>query len=184
MLLSQAKQLAEKVVASMRPFAERAEIAGSIRRCKDEVKDIEIVAIPAFGQPRDLFGQDPENLLFNWAQQMERENRIHWIKPGTDEIIRWPVKEQGRYWRGLLVKANIKLDLFLTTKETWGATYIIRTGSSDFSYRLVSQIAKQTGHNFAEGKLFDRKWQMVPTPEEEDVFRALELAYVKPEDRI
>lgn len=184
MLLDQAQQLAEKVLASMRPFAERAEIAGSIRRRKAEVKDIEIVAIPRFGQARDLFGLDPENLLFNWAQQIEREDRIHWIKPGTSEIIRWPLKEQGRYWRGLLVKAEIKLDLFLTTKETWGATYLIRTGSSEFNVRIVGEIARQTGHQFTDGKLLDRNWQPVSTPEEMDVFRALGIPYVEPENRI
>jgi len=183
MLLDQAQQLAEKVLASMRPFADRSEIAGSIRRRKEEVKDIEIVAVPRFGPARDLFGQDPENLLFNWAQRIEREGRIAWIKPGTSEIIRWPLSERGKCWRGLLVKANVKIDLFLTTRETWGATYLIRTGSSDFNIRVVGEVARKTGHRFADGKLLDRNLRPVHVPEEIDVFQALEMSYADPWER-
>ena len=183
MRLSEAKPLAQKILETMNPFIERAEIAGSIRRKKAECRDIEIVAIPRLGQPKDLFGLEPENLLYKWAMQMEREERIHWIKPGTDQIIRWPLQEQGKYWRGLLVKSGIKLDLFLTTKESWGVIYLIRTGSSDFSFRCVSKYAMESGHNFHNGHLFDSNGRIVPTPEEEDVFRALGLDYIAPEDR-
>lgn len=183
MRLEQASQLAQKILDSMRPFAERAEIAGSIRRQKEEVKDIEIVAIPAHGLPLDLFGEEPANLLYDWAQQMEQEGRIKWIKPGTHEIIPWPLNPAGKYWRGLLIKAQIKLDLFLTKKETWGATYLIRTGSSEFSYRIVSEIAHKAGLQFAEGKLYDKNYAVIATPEENDVFRALGIAYIEPKDR-
>ncbi len=39
-------QIAEKVKAQLAPHCERIEIAGSIRRKKPDVGDIEIVAIP------------------------------------------------------------------------------------------------------------------------------------------
>lgn len=183
MQLQTASKLAEKILATMRPFCQRAEIAGSIRREKPEVKDIEIVAIPAYGQPKDLFGEEPANLLYEWAIQMQREGRIQWIKPGTSEIIPWPVKADGRYWRGLVVKGGIKLDLFLTTPETWGATYLIRTGSSEFNVRIVGEMARRAGIQFAEGKLRDSNWKPLPTPEEIDVFNALGLDYIEPKDR-
>lgn len=135
----QAQSLAERIIETMQPFCQRAAIAGSIRRQKAQVKDIEIVAIPAFGSPLDLFGDINRNLLFDWATLMEREDRIHWIKPGTTDVIRWTIKEDGKYWRGWLVKAEIKLDLFLTTPDTWGITYLIRTGPADFSARVVGK---------------------------------------------
>lgn len=46
MKLAQALAIAEKVKALLAPHCERIEIAGSIRRKKPDVKDIEIVAIP------------------------------------------------------------------------------------------------------------------------------------------
>ncbi len=55
MKLSQAQNLAERIIETMQPFCQRVAIGGSIRREKPEVKDIEIVAIPKFGDPVDLF---------------------------------------------------------------------------------------------------------------------------------
>jgi DNA polymerase/3'-5' exonuclease PolX len=46
MELSRAREIAKRVLVLLRPFCERAEIAGSIRRGKPEVGDIEIVVIP------------------------------------------------------------------------------------------------------------------------------------------
>lgn len=167
----------------MQPYVERAAIAGSIRRCKAEVKDIEIVAIPKLGDKTDLFEESRANRLFDWARKMRREERIQWIKSGTSEIIPWPIDEHGKYWRGLLVQSGIKLDLFLTTAETWGCTFLIRTGPADYAHKIVSDAQFKTGHRFAEGKLFDKAGDFVPTPEEDDVYAALGLFYVRPEQR-
>lgn len=46
MNLDYAKQIAEALIEELRPYCERISIAGSIRRGKQEVKDIEIVAVP------------------------------------------------------------------------------------------------------------------------------------------
>ncbi len=44
--LETARRIAEQLVESMQPYCERVMIAGSIRRGKPEVKDIEVCAIP------------------------------------------------------------------------------------------------------------------------------------------
>lgn len=183
MKLNQARNLAERIIETMQPFCQRVAIAGSIRRQKPEVKDIEIVAIPKFGAPKDLFGEEHRNLLFDWAHQIEREDKIHWIKPGTDEVIRWHVKEDGKYWRGWLVKAEIKLDLFLTTSDTWGITYLIRTGSAEFNARIVGLEAQRMKHSFRDGKLFNAHNREINCPEEIDVFNALGLTWIGPSER-
>lgn len=46
MILSEALKIAEAVLKELGPHCERIAIAGSVRRRKPEVKDIEIVAIP------------------------------------------------------------------------------------------------------------------------------------------
>lgn len=183
MKLQQAQNLAERIVETMLPYCERVAIGGSIRRQKPEVKDVEIIAIPKFGEPLDLFGDQKRNLLFDWARHIESEDRIHWIKPGTDEVIRWRVKENGKYWRGWIVKAEIKLDLFLTTADTWGLTYLIRTGSAEFNARVFGQDAQRSGHSFRDGKLFDQFNDEVKCSEEMDLFNALGMAWIEPQDR-
>jgi DNA polymerase/3'-5' exonuclease PolX len=47
--------IAGRIVEALRPYCERIEIAGSLRREKPMVGDIEIVAIPR--RPVDLFGE-------------------------------------------------------------------------------------------------------------------------------
>ena len=46
MELSKARDIADQVIERLRPHCERVQIAGSIRRGKERVKDIEIVASP------------------------------------------------------------------------------------------------------------------------------------------
>lgn len=46
MKLIQAKDIAVKICTKLQPFCDKVNIAGSIRRLKPEVKDIEICVIP------------------------------------------------------------------------------------------------------------------------------------------
>jgi len=179
----QLNKLAQQIVGTMRAHCDRVEIAGSLRRRKSNPKDIEIVAIPKQGDFVDLLQEQRANLLYEWARNVEAENRIHWIKPSTDDVIRWPLNPDGKYWRGWLVKGEIKLDLFLTTPETWGATFLIRTGSSDFNQRVFSWAENHTGHKFYGGKMHDAVGRFVPTPEEESIFEILGMPYTAPEKR-
>src|ERR1700750_2314871 len=94
------ESIAQKLIERIKPYCVRAEIAGSIRRCKPEVKDIEIVAIPKYEdrqQESFLFEQtDPVNLLYElWARHTQD---VRWIKPATQEILSWTVKPDGKYW--------------------------------------------------------------------------------------
>lgn len=183
--LQEAQALAQSLIEVMRPFCQRCEIAGSIRRQKERVKDIEIVAAPRWSEqadPTDLFGGTrPNNDLFDWAST---QDLVRWIKPGTSEIVPWDVKPDGKYWRGYLPAQGIKLDLFLTTPSNWGAIFLVRTGSALFSYEVVS-LARRVGYRFAEGAFFDdRACKVLPVPEERMVFDHLGLEYVEPCDRI
>ena len=46
MQYKQAKEIADNIVLMLSPFCDRIEIAGSIRRKKELIGDVEIVAIP------------------------------------------------------------------------------------------------------------------------------------------
>jgi DNA polymerase/3'-5' exonuclease PolX len=47
MQIAKATAIAERIKAELAPYTERIEIAGSVRRRKPEVKDIELVAVRA-----------------------------------------------------------------------------------------------------------------------------------------
>lgn len=185
MFIRDAKAIAERLVSQMSPFCHRVQVAGSIRRGRQEVKDVEIVAVPEWGESGlGLFldGGEKINLLLQWAFDAESTGVLTWIKPGTQEVIPWEPKRDGKYWRALLCE-GIKLDLFLTTEEQWGLIYLIRTGSAEFSQGVMTYVKHQTRYRIKDGALWDREGQVLATPEEEDVFRLLRLDYVEPRER-
>lgn len=179
MKLADARRIAERLVSEMSPYCERIEIAGSIRREKAEVKDIEIVAVPRWTVDTEkiqLFDVAQVNLLYRWAT-----HNLRWIKPGTAEIVDWMPKADGKYWRAL-VDEGIKLDLFITTLEQWGIIFMIRTGSAEYSRGLMTYAKLCTPYRVQDGHL-TLDGQPVPTFEEEDVFAALGTEYVSPRER-
>lgn len=197
--LAEGRRIAAALVAEFAPACHRIEIAGSIRREKPEVSDIEIVAIPRTQEKEKPAAQvslfEPSaveriNLLWERieAASMSR-SRIVPLKPGGadgEEDFNWPEKRiyGSRYFRLWLRRPEIKVDLFLADPDTWGAIFAIRTGSSDFSRRLVmrwTDISK--GGHFTAGRVCDRDGAPLATPEEADVFRACEMAWVEPRDR-
>lgn len=180
MILEQAEQIARQLVEQMAPHCVRCEIGGSIRRQKAEVKDIEIVAVADWEWKQyDLFAEVQVNHLFEWAINA---SGIRWIKSGTSEIVDWQPQPTGKYWRGLL-PAGIKLDLFITSLETYGLIYLIRTGSAEFSTALMSYAKTQTLYR-VEGGWLMKGAEQVCTPDEERVFELLGLEYVEPNLRL
>jgi DNA polymerase/3'-5' exonuclease PolX len=194
MLRSEALPIAEALVESMRPYVDRVQIAGSIRRGKAEVKDIEIVAIPKFElrpEPDSLFEESlvATNLLFaDWRPEPDvaRLDDVRWLAWIQGR------KPQGKWWKGQLWRGEITpgdesgcvmLDLFLVNHRNWGLQLALRTGNAKFSEALVTH-AKLTGFPSEGGYLHGRDGRELDTPEEQDVFDILALEWVAPEERI
>lgn len=198
MKFAQAEKIAAEKLAQIRPYCKRAEIAGSVRRRKEECGDIEIVCIPRIITDKvegDLFSlQADRNLLYEWATE---KSGINWIKPGTPEIIPWQPKPHGKYWRALLPE-NIKLDLFLVTPPAqWGVLFTLRTGNRFFSHWLVTSENRKAYSEeskkfyrgalpyFAEVKdgVLKENGLMKSTPEEIDFLKYCGVGFVEPRDR-
>jgi DNA polymerase (family 10) len=165
-----ALQHAQVVMDELERNCERVEIAGSLRRQVPVVKDIEICAIARHDE-------NGHSLLDKWARQT---GAVQWIKTGTSEIIPRAPRPGARQLRGVL-PIGIKLDLFITTRERWGATFLIRTGSASYSKGVVT-LAKKLGCRF-EGGEFWVHGASTPVPEEEDIYRLLRLQFVPPDKR-
>ena len=54
--LKEAQNIAVEICYQLEPFCEKINIAGSVRRKKQEVKDIEIVCVPKLETQYDMFG--------------------------------------------------------------------------------------------------------------------------------
>lgn len=177
--LNQALPLAEKIVKELLPYCARIEIAGSIRRKRPEIGDIEIVCIPLCQV--DLFGNEGASLLNPYLEILAQEGRI--IKSEGQE------KRWGEKYKKFHIPAmpELNIDLFITTPAEWGYTFTIRTGSADFSRRIVTPKQKGgylPGHlHVGECRLW-KNGQALETPEEEDIFKALGLEWIPPEERL
>lgn len=173
--LSQAQGLADKIIKELAPVCQRIQVAGSVRRKKKMVGDIEIVCIPL--TQVDLFGDPTGSLLDPELEYLIEEGRI--IRGD-----KWGTKYKKFHPVAL---PELGIDLFITTPNEWGYTFTIRTGSADFSRRIVTP--KQQG-GFLPGHLRVsecRLWEgmtALSTPEERDFFEALGLGWIEPEDRV
>jgi DNA polymerase/3'-5' exonuclease PolX len=178
MNLPQAKLIAMSIVQRLAPFCSRIEIAGSIRRQKPEVGDIEIVCVPQSDAEPDLFA-DPNLATITRSQDWIREAyRIGTIAKGN------PM--DGRYIKFLVEtrdQAIVQLDLFLATPENWGLIFAIRTGSAAYSHHVLATGWVRHGYHSKNGILIDRAGRSVPVREEEELFRLIGRPFVEPQFR-
>lgn len=181
-----AKHFADELIVGLAPSCLRIEVAGSVRRKKPEVKDIELVCIPRPGAPRPEFGQKPflshlEHALHEMEQAEMLGSRI---KDGQKykQIV---INTKGL---GFITTELFKLDLFIVRPETWGVQFAIRTGPAEFSHRLVTK--QEWGGllpdhmKVEDGLLWDTETrQVIPTLEEQDFFAAIGLEWFEPTER-
>ncbi len=155
-----ALEIAEKVKALLSPHCDRIEIAGSIRRKKSWVKDIEIVAIP---KPYDtgLFENGIASVVNQW-------------KKVKGEL---PCKYTQR-----ILPEGIKLDLFFAQKANWGYIFAIRTGSADYSFKVLASGWKKRGYKGIDGFL-THGGERIDILEEKNLFERLGLPFAEPENR-
>jgi len=203
---SMAKTYAEQVIGVMGSECERIAVAGSLRRMKREVGDVEIVLIP----------KDEEQLVVPTipAGQGALFDDLH--KPSLARVYghgrierrlfmyNYEFLKTGPYFKKVKL-GSMAFDIFLTTPAKWGVIFTIRTGSAYFSHKLVtprshggmcpSNLGFQDGRiwrgrhveDSRTGALSFRKeagTEPLDTPEEDDVFKALGLAWVPPEKRM
>lgn len=164
--------IAEYIVEQLRPACERIEIAGSLRRKKADVGDIELVCIP----------KPAENLLGD-LYISDSGIMLALTKMGISWFM---FKKNGQHFKQLIFQ-GISIDLFLTTPAQWGIIFMIRTGSADFSHRMVTPRSQNglmpSNLHVKDGLLWEDDC-CLQTPEEEDVFRIYGMNWIEPENRI
>lgn len=164
-------EIAQRFVAEIAPHCEREPvIAGSLRRLRPEIGDIEIVAVPKLC--RTGF----------WEPIASGKSEIDdWISKLSAKPIANGPKQKKFIWGG------VQIDLYLQPDPaTWGVNLMIRTGNRDFSRWMVTP-QRQGGAcpdalTFREARIWCNG-RALQTPEETDVFRLLGLDWIEPENR-
>lgn len=177
----------ERLRARLAPGCERIEAAGSIRRGKPTVKDIEFVIIPKAEAvpvgPVDMFGQAQAVMsVFDLLLSELEEQAV--LKPASRNLG----SRLKKFWYRLEGWPEpVKVELYITTPGQWGYIYMLRTGPDSFNRKWVTPVAKNG--QLPEGYLCDEGWikrlgVAVETPEEADVFNILGWEFISPKERM
>lgn len=162
------RPLAETLVSRFASNCQRIEIAGSLRRLKSEIGDIEIVAIPTAA-------------LYTKLDTLLADDKIRHAEP----------KRWGNKLRSFLFDTiggyTIQVDLFLQPDPaTWGVNMMIRTGSKEFSHKMVTERSKggfmPDGYKIKDARVW-RGETVLPTPDELNVFMLWGMDWVEPDLR-
>ena len=170
--LARARKVAEKVAAELAPFCARIEVAGSIRRGRPEVGDIDLVLLPTDRK----------------AIEQRVTARCRLEKCGEQFLV--AVMAEGTQLDLWFAHggAPVERDIFGAPlgpqrPANFGSLLLCRTGSAGHNVFLVER-AKRKGLVWnAHWGVYDRYGVNVASEREEDIFRALGLAFVPPEQR-
>lgn len=164
-LLDTAETQAEKIVEHLRdyPGVEKATPAGSLRRGRETVGDLDILVTgPAC------------------CDDAEREKLIeHIIKlPGLMEII-----ARGENKVSFRLRGGMQVDVRFLPPESFGAAMQYFTGSKAHNVSLRQRALKMgyTVNEYSLARLDDE--QVVVSKTEEEIYAALKLDYIPPEMR-
>jgi DNA polymerase/3'-5' exonuclease PolX len=167
------------VVRQLKSTCERVCIAGSIRRQKPRVKDIEIVYIPKMiRQKVDLFDYE-ERPMTDYAID-------GLIDFGFWEFDTETSRNGPKYKRLVHMASSMTVELFRARPQNWGLVMALRTGPAEFNHLLVTPAAYYGAMpgdmEMSDGYLW-RQGRMLETPTETSFFGELGLPYWPPQTR-
>jgi len=168
--LHDAQQLALKVMAELLPFCRKIEIAGSVRRERSNVNDLDLVLIPNPGGDIPKIIARCERTMKMVTGRRSNPNNITFFNKELD------VRLDLFFARGEIV------DLLSTTPTNWGAVFLCRTGSMQHNIQLCSHaIMKRLKFAPYRGVLDGDK--VIASATEEEIYGALGLAWRDPRER-
>jgi DNA polymerase (family 10) len=159
LLLSKALPIAEQIVEALRahPAAHRVEVAGSLRRLADTVKDLDVIAT----------SDDPPALARALAELDVVES----------------VASSGDVGARVMTHAGLKVDLKVVEPDQFGNVLQHFTGSKAHNVALRESVVRRGLHVSEYGVLDDATGETLRCTTEEEVYAALGLAWVPPELR-
>jgi DNA polymerase/3'-5' exonuclease PolX len=180
-----ALEVAQAIITELAPACERIEIAGSLRRRKSFVGDIEILYVPKTTPLYDLLGETMHDVplpdiviarLVGAERILEKRKNIKGAEAFGDHI------KLMRH-----IASGIPVDLFACAPESWFNYLVCRTGGAQSNTRIAG-LAKSRGYKwkpYSPGfvDLNDPDETPIPMESEEAVFRFVGLKFEQPWER-
>jgi DNA polymerase/3'-5' exonuclease PolX len=190
--LGLAQTLGNQLVAALKPSCIQIRIAGSVRRERAIVHDLEILALCDQFQDHDLFG-----FPIKGAYKTKLDDTV--LQLAENATLGWRINDAKNGPRlKQLIHPNTGLTCDLTIimdERAWGSWLAVRTGPFIFSRHMMAR-AHKLGMHFGDGFLLHNHLKrsgkckagpdcplIIPLHSEADVFAALQIPYVPPEKR-
>lgn len=195
MTIDVATQVAESFIAALKdlPGVKRCDVAGSLRRCKETIGDIDIlVAVTKedgrrkTGEGRGAKDDQHHSSIVYRPSSVDRHSDAQKI---MDAFVHLPqvknINGHGETKSSVLTKDNVQVDLRIIDTGVYGAALVHLTGSQAFNVAL-RQLAIKNSMKVSEYGVFKVKGEketLMPCDTEEKCFKALGLPFVPPELR-
>ncbi len=170
MELEKAKCIAEQIKAVLESSCDRIIIAGSIRRQKPEVGDLELLCIPKYIDGVDMLDAKIQTMIY-FDMLGYRLNKL-----GS--------KVYGPKNKLLVhVPSGMGVDVFSTTAECWPVALFVRTGGKITNKRIATAAIRKNYRFHAYGSGFSTPRGEIICYSERQVFEAVDLPYLEPWER-
>jgi DNA polymerase/3'-5' exonuclease PolX len=172
---------AEAIVERLKPCCERIAVAGSLRRLKRFVGDIEIVFVPKMSKRPD--GLFDEKIISVANEVIERllEDGYFQKRPNEKGAFTWGEKNK----LAVHTASGIPVDLFSEFDPLeWWRTLVIRTGPKMFNIELMATGPKVgvIPHAYNIG-LTNAKDERIIVNSEREFIERCGVKYLQPKDR-
>jgi DNA polymerase/3'-5' exonuclease PolX len=196
--LEAAEKKAWAIISQIKLHTERIAIAGSIRRGKPWVKDIDLVVIPKMQSKTALFGATSALSRTDFYEAVGN-NLLSLTSEGT-KLLRGEVPTE---W-----PKKITVDIYIATEESWATLLLIRTGSAEHNIWMCARARACGGKLHADGSGLEVSGQVdfrsgfastnpespaaaqrtinnrvIRAKTEEEIFKALGIPLAEPKDR-
>jgi DNA polymerase (family 10) len=166
MELEKASAIAEDLKRLLEPVCQKIVVAGSIRRTKRQVGDIELLVIPG------------ANYLDRLLHELMMKG-----------ILAMRLNKRGSYTYGpknkflVHVPGGIGVDIFSTDEQCWWVSLAIRTGPKESNMAIAKAAMAKGWRLRGYGSGFSTPQGDVVCRSERDVFELVGLPYLPPEQR-
>jgi DNA polymerase/3'-5' exonuclease PolX len=182
MQLAHAQGIAQELITILNPFCDRIEVAGSVLRKKNICKDIELVIIPKQEITFEGLFKDEEVITYPIDKFLWEDYRFDFRlnKDGKrmygdkNKLLLFETEKYG----------IIALDIFTADQSNFMMVKFIRTGGAE-NNKKIAITANQLGMSLKiyESCFTDRRGFTYRMDSEEQIYKFLDLPYLKPEER-
>jgi DNA polymerase (family 10) len=152
-LLGRTVPIADQLCKYLEPYADRVTYAGSLRRMKEMVHDVDILAA---------------------STDVEKTMKAFLAMPFIESVL-----AQGGTKASVRVQDDLQVDIRVIDPKSWGAAMHYFTGSKAHNIRMRERAIKR-GLKLNEYGLFDSNDAYIGGETEHDIFDKLGLPYIPP----